>query len=166
MKTMPILGTEGRTIPYDLVKQHEKQVMLNHSGQTVDVICDRGGLDWAELYFVLNDLPFARNILPQLAIDDVLNKIHKFKEKSINNATTNLIHCLRPCVVKVEKDGLFFKLNAYFHSWGNRSRLIEPSIMIGGGQGGIINNTVGVIEYEDGTIDESNPKNIKFTDRR
>lgn len=72
---------------------------------------------------------------------------------------------LRPCVVKLEEDKNDFEVNAYFHGWFSRSKSVDPSLLNGWYIDGIINYVVGIIEYEDGTIDECKPENIRFTDR-
>ena len=63
---------------------------------------------------------------------------------------------LRPCTVNDRK--------ALFHKWSEKSKIIEPSPMIGGHSGGVIKGTSGIIEYEDGTIAECHPYEIKFLD--
>ena len=45
-------------VPYDFVKEHEQQARSNHCGQSVAKLNERGGLDWAELYYVINDRYF------------------------------------------------------------------------------------------------------------
>jgi hypothetical protein len=65
---------------------------------------------------------------------------------------------LRPCIVKDRK--------ALFHKWSDKSRIVEPSPMIGGHNGGILKYTVGIIEYEDGVVTECYPHEIKFTDTK
>lgn len=51
----PILGSEPKEyIPLDIVKAHEKQAIRNH-GQTLERLAERGGLDWIEMLFVLED---------------------------------------------------------------------------------------------------------------
>ena len=55
MNKFPILGSEPKEyIPLDIVKSHEKQAIINH-GQTLDRLSQRGGLDWVEMLFVLED---------------------------------------------------------------------------------------------------------------
>lgn len=166
MKVMPILHSDGQVIPYEMVKQHEKQVMINHGGQTVEKICERGGLDWVELYCVLKDKPFNKTILPEFAMYGVLDKIYKFYGNPTTNKTPDYKLNLRPCIVKLPHDRNHFSVDAYFHRWCDRCKMVEQSHLVGGGPGGLINYVVGIIEYEDGTIDECDPKNIKFTDRR
>lgn len=179
MKVMPILDSGGtRTIPYALVKQHEEQVKINHSGQTVDRICERGGLSWVELYCVLHDHKYVENISQEIAIDSVSRMIDEFIEKygricgnpevkvvTISNEKPKNKHPLnlRPCEVRLDPDKI--TVNAHFHRWCDFSVIVEPSLLVGGGQGGVNRHIVGIIEYEDGTIDEVSPKNIKFTDR-
>lgn len=78
MTYFPILHSNGKTIPYKLVKQHEKQVMKNHGGQTVDEISKRGGLDYIELYCVLNNKEFDSKIdydLAKIKINNIIEGI-------------------------------------------------------------------------------------------
>lgn len=63
---------------------------------------------------------------------------------------------LRPCIVINRK--------ALFHKWSDKSKIVEPSPMIGGHNGGVLKYTVGIIEYEDGTVTECYPYEIKFVD--
>jgi hypothetical protein len=139
-------------VPYDLVKIHEKQVMINHSNQSVDKIAERGGLDWVELYCVLTDTLYDHRISHDLARTRTFDIIDDFIKRTKNNKPN-----LRPCEVRIDK----LTVDAYFHTWCNKS---QPTY-IPGWPDQIVNYTVGIIEYEDGTIDECHPKNIKFTDR-
>lgn len=61
---------------------------------------------------------------------------------------------LRPCIVKNRK--------ALFHKWNDKSKILEPSPMVGGHGGGILKYTVGIIEYEDGVVTECYPYEIRF----
>lgn len=65
---------------------------------------------------------------------------------------------LRPCLVNGEK--------ALFHAWSNKSQIVDPSPMIGGHNGGVLEYTVGIIEYEDGQVCECMPNQIKFIDSK
>lgn len=65
---------------------------------------------------------------------------------------------LRPCMVEEKR--------ALFHKWSDKSRIVEPSMMIGGHQGGVLKFTVGIVEYENGEIDEVLPNTIKFLDEK
>lgn len=53
---------------------------------------------------------------------------------------------------------------ALFHKWNEQCRVAEPSPMIGGAPGGQISYTVGMVEYEDGTVEEVRPHHIRFLD--
>ena len=54
--------------------------------------------------------------------------------------------------------------NALFHKWVTRKQVIEPSLMVGGHTGGQLEFTFGLVEYEDGRIEEVNPSLIVFVD--
>jgi len=55
MNKFPILNSEPKEyIPLDVAKSHEKQAIINH-GQTLERLAERGGLDWVEMLFVLED---------------------------------------------------------------------------------------------------------------
>lgn len=62
----------------------------------------------------------------------------------------------RPCIVKGKK--------ALFHRWTERAYIVPPSPMVGGHNGGVIKDTAGIVEYEDGTVAEVYATNIKFVD--
>lgn len=53
-KQFPIFGTPGiiQSVPWRLVEPHRDQAMQNH-GQTLERLAERGGLDWAELFAVM-----------------------------------------------------------------------------------------------------------------
>jgi len=58
----PILGTNPKEyIPLDIIKLHEKQAIINHCGQTLERLAERGGLSWVEILFVLKDEQFNYN---------------------------------------------------------------------------------------------------------
>ena len=62
MNKFPILKTRPKEyIPWELIAPHEKQALLNHGGQTLRILAERGGLDWAEALAVLKDRPFRLN---------------------------------------------------------------------------------------------------------
>lgn len=56
------------------------------------------------------------------------------------------------------------KIKALFHCWGHRSELYGDSPMIGGHPGGQVSGTFAIVEYEDGTVHEVEPQNIRFVD--
>lgn len=64
---------------------------------------------------------------------------------------------LRPCIVKNS-------VNALFHCWNFRSRVIGESYLRGGHPAGQISATFAIVEYEDGTIHEVEPTQIRFVD--
>lgn len=62
---------------------------------------------------------------------------------------------LRRCIVKDKQ--------ALFHRWAEKSKIVDPSPMIGGHKGGVLKLTVGIVEYLiDGTIHECYPEEIRF----
>ena len=63
---------------------------------------------------------------------------------------------LRPCYVDGTK--------ALFHCWGESKRIIEPSPLKGGGPGGSVSYTLGIVEFGDGTVKQVFPERIKFID--
>lgn len=65
---------------------------------------------------------------------------------------------LRPCLVNDKR--------ALFHKWSDKSQIVEPSLMMGGHQGGVLKYTVGIIECEDGQVCECMPSQIKFIDSK
>lgn len=62
----------------------------------------------------------------------------------------------RPCIAKGRA--------ALFHRWIERSEVVEPSPLLGGHNGGVVTWTAALVEYEDGTVGEVLPQNIKFLD--
>lgn len=49
-----------KSVPYDFVLEHEKQMMENHGGQTVQRMAERGGLSARELVLVISNQPLSR----------------------------------------------------------------------------------------------------------
>lgn len=56
------------------------------------------------------------------------------------------------------------EIKALFHCWNHRSELYGASPMIGGHPGGQVSGTFAIVEYEDGTVREVEPENIRFVD--
>lgn len=56
------------------------------------------------------------------------------------------------------------KIKALFHCWSHRSELYGASPMIGGHPGGQVSETFVIVEYEDGTVHEVKPMQIRFVD--
>ena len=63
---------------------------------------------------------------------------------------------MRPCVVLGKK--------AFFHRWADKAEIVPPSVLRGGHGGGIVRGVLAIVEYEDGTIGEALPENIRFLD--
>jgi|SRR5579859_868602 len=59
-----------RSVPWELVKDHEKQAQSNHS-QSLDRLAERGGLSPKELWCVVHDKKYyeSRNITEAMAIE-------------------------------------------------------------------------------------------------
>lgn len=62
----------------------------------------------------------------------------------------------RPCYVNGKK--------ALFHKWVEYAKPLAPSMSIIGDKGGQLWYTIGLIEFEDGRIEEVQPSNIRFAD--
>ena len=62
----------------------------------------------------------------------------------------------RPCLVDGKK--------AMFHCWSNISNLVSPSALFGGDVGGTVSKTLGIVEFEDGTVTRVLPESIRFVD--
>lgn len=60
----------------------------------------------------------------------------------------------RPCIIEGKK--------ALFHRWEEVAKVIPPSPMVGGHNGGIVKMTLGIIELEDGVVTEVYPHKIRF----
>lgn len=62
----------------------------------------------------------------------------------------------RPCIADGKK--------ALFHNWERWSEILPPSPMVGGHNGGVLQGTLAIVEYEDGTVGKVLPQSIKFVD--
>jgi len=63
---------------------------------------------------------------------------------------------LRPCLVGNRR--------ALFHTWEQFANVVPPGMAIGSAPGGQVATMFGIVEYEDGTVDEVQPKMIRFVD--
>ena len=61
---------------------------------------------------------------------------------------------MRPCVVSGKK--------ALFHRWVEEAYPIEASVQFGGCPGGQIRNTLGLVEFEDGSLDLASVRDMRF----
>ena len=71
-------------------------------------------------------------------------------------------HKLRPCYIDRSSKKKVQKEKALFHGWSQISNVVEPSPMIGGAPGGTISYTTGIVEFEDGHVEEVFPEAITF----
>lgn len=62
----------------------------------------------------------------------------------------------RPCYVKGQK--------AMFHCWSHTGHVVTPSLMFGGDNGGVVSETYGIVEFENGVIKRTLPEYIRFAD--
>lgn len=53
---------------------------------------------------------------------------------------------------------------ALFHCWSEERNIVEPSMMRGGHQGGVVSHTVGIVELEGGKVCLYLPQHIKLLD--
>lgn len=51
----------------------------------------------------------------------------------------------------------------YFHTWEQWSKIVSPSIMVGGHPGGTVSKIFGIVELED-EVKRVDPTEIKFCD--
>ena len=72
------------------------------------------------------------------------------------DSTITIQHERRPCYVDGKK--------AMFHQWANRQEIIAPSVAVGGHGGGVVAAVFGIVEFEDGTVQERRPNDIRFAD--
>lgn len=64
---------------------------------------------------------------------------------------------MRPCEVEGRK--------ATFHKWSHKAWVVDAGLAIGSHPGGQMELDVAIIEYEDGTVTECYPYEVKFTDK-
>lgn len=79
----------------------------------------------------------------------------------------------RPCIVMETNLKRALKENkpaqknykALFHCWSHRSEIVGESCLRGGHPAGQVSSTFAIVEFEDGTVHEVEPWNIRFIDR-
>jgi len=69
---------------------------------------------------------------------------------------------VRPCIVK--QNGKEKK--ALFHMWNNFAKPVAADVYAGGCPEGQISIVFGIVEYEDGSVDEVRPAQIQFVDNK
>lgn len=67
---------------------------------------------------------------------------------------------VRPCIVNKNNE----EKKALFHMWEAKS--VAADLYIGGRPDGQISMVLGLVEYEDGTVDEVEPRQIRFVDKK
>lgn len=61
MRDFPIQHNPVReSIPWDMVAPHERQALMNHGGQSLERLAERGGLSACEAVAVLEDRQWRR----------------------------------------------------------------------------------------------------------
>lgn len=78
----------------------------------------------------------------------------------------------RPCIVTEtnwkraleENKPVKKHYKALFHCWSHRSEVIGESCLRGGHPAGQVSSTFAIVEFEDGTVHEVKPWNVRFID--
>lgn len=69
---------------------------------------------------------------------------------------------VRPCIVKQNGE----EKKALFHMWNNFAKPVAADVYAGGCPEGQISIVFGIVEYEDGSVDEVRPAQIRFVDNK
>lgn len=69
---------------------------------------------------------------------------------------------VRPCIVKQNGE----EKKALFHIWNNFAKPVAADVYAGGCPEGQISIVFGIVEYEDGSVDEVRPAQIRFVDNK
>ena len=69
---------------------------------------------------------------------------------------------VRPCIVTQNGE----EKKALFHMWENFAKPVAADLYIGGCPVGQMSMIFGLVEYEDGTMGEVNPSQIRFVDNK
>lgn len=67
---------------------------------------------------------------------------------------------MRNCLVRISADEEPIKCK--FHCWSQTSNVIQPSLLVGGHNGGTVIFPVGIVEDEEGQVRTVYPNDIKF----
>lgn len=68
----------------------------------------------------------------------------------------------RPCFICVRGEP---ERKALFHRWEDKAEIVPHSPLVCGPDGGVVRGTVGIVEFEDGTVGEFFPSHIRFLPR-
>ena len=63
----------------------------------------------------------------------------------------------RPCLTNYGE-------KCFFHCWTNETRVIPPSALRGGHQGGVVSETFALLEFENGSVARYHVDQFKFID--
>lgn len=69
---------------------------------------------------------------------------------------------VRPCIVTQNGE----EKKALFHMWNNFAKPVAADVYAGGCPEGQISIVFGIVEYEDGNVDEVRPAQIRFVDNK
>ena len=69
---------------------------------------------------------------------------------------------VRPCIVTQNGE----EKKALFHMWNNFAKPVAADVYAGGCPEGQISIVFGIVEYEDGSVDEARPAQIRFVDNK
>lgn len=69
---------------------------------------------------------------------------------------------VRPCIVKQNGE----EKKTLFHMWNNFAKPVAADVYAGGCPEGQISIVFGIVEYEDGIVDEVRPAQIRFVDNK
>jgi hypothetical protein len=69
---------------------------------------------------------------------------------------------VRPCIVTQNGE----EKKALFHMWNNFAKPVAADVYAGGCPEGQISIVFGIVEYEDGSVDEVRPAQIRFVDNK
>lgn len=69
---------------------------------------------------------------------------------------------VRPCIVTQNGE----EKKALFHMWNNFAKPVAADVYAGGCPEGQISIVFGIVEYEDGIVDEVRPAQIRFVDNK
>lgn len=73
----------------------------------------------------------------------------------------------RPCLISFYRGrGMQIeeRKKALFHKWTHEAEIYAPAVSRGGHQGGNVSTTLGIVEFEDGTVATVRPDRIQFLD--
>ncbi len=69
---------------------------------------------------------------------------------------------VRPCIVTQNGE----EKKVLFHMWENFAKPVAADVYAGGCPEGQISIVFGIVEYEDGSVDEVRPAQIRFVDNK